>query len=91
MVWVGVDDTFASSVGIPLVDNCELVAASDQPPSLVSGTVCRLPQGQEGVYTVCSLASIGRGLENVASSAGSDTRVRKIRLVNAMVSSMPIE
>lgn len=91
MVWLDVDDTFASCLGISLVDDCESFATSHQPPSVVSGTFYRLPEKQEGVHTVCSLASIERGLENVASSAGSDTRVKKIRLVNAMVSSMPIE
>lgn len=44
-----------------------------------------------GVHTVCYLASVVSGRENVASSAGSEIRVSNIRLVNAMVSSTPIE
>jgi hypothetical protein len=45
----------------------------------------------ERCFYVCSVARIERGRENVASNAGSDTSVSSIRLVNAMVSSTPIE
>ena len=91
MVGLGADDIFASSFGVSLVDNCEPAASSDQPPPMVSGTLYRLPKKQKGINTVCYLASVEPGRENVASSAGSETRVRNIRLINAMVSSTPIE